>query len=608
MRSDDEYFIQRCLDGDNTAFGFLVDKYKACVYALAYSKLRNFHDAEDITQEAFIKAYRNLRTLRRWDDFSIWLHAITLNLCKMFVRGESRRIDNEFIEDQDPNIFDEFSLKAYHDDLADKSICDALDSLPEMYQQVLTLYYLGGMNSMEIAKFLGIPPTTIRQRLSRARSQLKEGVLSMMSETFEQQQLKASFTFKIVEMAKHTRIQPISITKALPLGLSLTAGILALVFGIGQNLNITDSFKALAGFTSSTESKVLDVGEFPVGVVKVSNTPIISNQQMNGNGLGFEAPSLQNALFMSPQAGDTWTKKADMPTARSYTSSSAVNGKIYVIGGYSDKGLSTVEEYDPITDTWTTKADMPTARCGLATSAVNGKIYAIGGISMNGPVTAIEEYDPAKDKWTWKANMSGNRAYLSSSVVNGKIYIIGGYFHGNPDRPLSIVEEYDPIADKITTKANMPTPRAWLSTGAVNGKIYAIGGSEHQGVAFPTVEEYDPVADKWTKKADMPTAMDCLSTCVVDGKIYVTGGLDSEVYEYNPLASIWTKKAEIPTARWFFTTSSINGKIYAIGGVAKWPDALSTVEEYDTGFGGESINLKGKLPTTWGETKTVLNR
>ena len=69
MRTEDGYVIQKCLDGEQAAFGLLVDKYKESVYALAYSKLGNFHDAEDVAQEVFIKAYEKLSTLKL--EFSV---------------------------------------------------------------------------------------------------------------------------------------------------------------------------------------------------------------------------------------------------------------------------------------------------------------------------------------------------------------------------------------------------------------------------------------------------------------------------------------------------------------------------------------------------------
>ena len=66
MRTDDGSIVQECLNGKPAAFGVLVDKYKAGIYAFVYTELRNFHDAQDVTQEVFLQAYRGLRNLRRW--------------------------------------------------------------------------------------------------------------------------------------------------------------------------------------------------------------------------------------------------------------------------------------------------------------------------------------------------------------------------------------------------------------------------------------------------------------------------------------------------------------------------------------------------------------
>jgi len=193
---------------------------------------------------------------------------------------------------------------------------------------------------------------------------------------------------------------------------------------------------------------------------------------------------------------DTWTMKANMPTARSWLSSSVVNGKIYAIGGtlaYNDTPISTVEAYDPVSNTWTRKADMPTPRVCLSTSVVNGKIYAFGGTPSQPwyrGLFAVEEYNPATNTWTKKANMPTGRTFFSTSVVNGRIYAIGGlttdYNH------LSPVEEYNPATDTWIRKADMPTARSALSTSEVNGKIYAIVGWLGSDTAISTVEEYDP--------------------------------------------------------------------------------------------------------------------
>jgi N-acetylneuraminic acid mutarotase len=184
-------------------------------------------------------------------------------------------------------------------------------------------------------------------------------------------------------------------------------------------------------------------------------------------------------------AQDTWTKKADMPTARSYLSASVVDGRIYAIGGLSDQTLSlpTEEVYDPVSDTWTRKADMPTPRLGLSTSVVHGRIYAIGGLPGAGVVGAacskVEEYDPVANTWVEKADIPMPRLCHTTVAVDDRIYAIGGHSSepGDLGTIFSTVEVYDPATKTWTRKANMPTARTGLSAGVVEGKTYAIGGT-----------------------------------------------------------------------------------------------------------------------------------
>jgi len=293
---------------------------------------------------------------------------------------------------------------------------------------------------------------------------------------------------------------------------------------------------------------------------------------------------------VSLAAEGTWTTKADMPTPRACVSTSAVNGKIYAIGGSSGYsawyfGLSTVEEYDPATDTWTRKADMPTGKTYFSTSAVNGKIYAIGGTRAGGQnhVSSVEEYDPATDTWTRKADMPTARSGFTTSTVNDKIYAIGGWVGSSTY--LSTVEEYDPVTDTWTTKSRMPRVKYVLSSSVVDGKIYAVGG--YGGNL--SVEAYDPATDTWTRKANMPMAREAGTSSVVNGRIYAMGGRPSlnganisSVIEYNATTDTWTMKANMPTPRTWLSSSEVNGKIYAIGGALTYLGApLSTVEEYD---------------------------
>ena len=105
-----------------------------------------------------------------------------------------------------------------------------------------------------------------------------------------------------------------------------------------------------------------------------------------------------NAVFEYDPSTDAWTRKADAPTVRSWQSPSAAvaDGRIYVIGGDAGPPHAEVEEYDPATNTWTARADMPTPRGALSITALNGRIYVIGGTVtlFNDVLSTVEEYYP----------------------------------------------------------------------------------------------------------------------------------------------------------------------------------------------------------------------
>ena len=304
MRTNDGYIIHKCLNGKPEVFGFLVDKYRESVFAFAYSELRNFHDAEDITQEVFIKAYRKLKTLRQYDSFHAWLYSITSHLCKDLIRSRQNRPDCEFIEDQPSEALIPSSMDSYREDMAIRTINEALDSLPQMYSQTLTLYYLGGMSIKEIAVFLGTSINAIKHRLSRARAQLKGEVLGMMSETFDQQRLKAGFTFRIVEAVKHIKIQPVPPVKSVPWILSLAVGVIFGVLSIGPGMKLLDFMPAPMSSPLPEKSGLIMTGEFPLYLLMTPEMSILSGEQGKGSGGESNRPTRQNAFSLAPKGED----------------------------------------------------------------------------------------------------------------------------------------------------------------------------------------------------------------------------------------------------------------------------------------------------------------
>ena len=600
MRTDDGYIVGKCLEGDPAAFTLLVDKYKASVYAIAYSRLKNFHDAEDVSQEVFIKIYRKLRTLRRWDNFLSWVYSITINLCKDYLRSQSRRLDTDFIEDQSPAALQNSSLKSHQEQKLFEKFNDVLDSLPETYREVLTLYYLGGLNSVEIARIRGTTPTAIRQQLVRARGHLKEDMLKTLETAFEGQKLQAGFTFRIGEMVKNIKIQPVPRIKGMPWYISISTAIIFMILSFNPRYNLLRSLGNQSGMPINSHTELIKDAEIPIDVLRISKTTFVSEsaKKEEVDMAGYFKETGSHSVIQSKQG--RWIKHADMPTGRLVLSACSLNDTVYAIGGMRDgwETISKVEAYNILFGKWTRKADMPTPRYGLATAVLNGRIYAIGGVVTGAMkvLTTVEEYDPLRNVWTQKADMPTPRSGHTASVVNGKIYVIGG---SGTDfiSALSIVEEYDPKTDRWTRKSDMPTARMSHCSEVIDGKIYVIGGQtnlwgEHRGEFTGIVEEYDPLTDSWARKTDMPTSRAFFATGAVDGKIYVMGGVSKE-YGDNALSMVdvydtstdkWSSGDDIPTSRFCLAGTTINGRIYAIGGLREKGvqsfTGLGTMEEY----------------------------
>ncbi|MBX3329975.1 MAG: hypothetical protein KF722_06220 [Nitrospira sp.] len=294
-------------------------------------------------------------------------------------------------------------------------------------------------------------------------------------------------------------------------------------------------------------------------------------------------PVFAQSAQPEPDQG-TWRTAAPMPTKRTEVAAAALDGKIYVVGGFEKPSLGnllnltitpSVEMYDPVTDRWISKAPMPVGLHHVGIGVVGGRLYIIGGYSKSGlsvwnPVATVYAYDPTTDTWTERAPMPTVRGALSVTEHDGKLYAIGGY-----DRKVNNaqVEVYDPARNVWTTGASLPTPRDHLATATVAGKIYAIGGRTDGDYSrnLAVTERYDPMTDRWIRVADLPTARSGITASMVGGWIYVFGGEGatgtfSENEAYDPVHDTWQRMAPMPTARHGLGSAVEHGRMYVISG------------------------------------------
>lgn len=202
MKLSDEAVIRRCLEGDRNAFGLLVAKYQGAVYGLCYHMVGNFADAQDLAQEAFIKAYLDLARIREPARFASWLHRITVNTCNMWLRSMKRvaALPLESIAQVWTEHGNYSSPTEYiQAEEARVSIKEALASLSEKNRLVVTLYYMDGLSCGDIGDFLSLSESAVKNRLLRARKQLREELISMAKDDFDKHKLPKDFAEKAIQ-------------------------------------------------------------------------------------------------------------------------------------------------------------------------------------------------------------------------------------------------------------------------------------------------------------------------------------------------------------------------------------------------------------------------
>ena len=173
----DAELVKRVQAGDTAAFDILVQKYQHKVVNLVGRFVSDKAECQDITQDAFIKAYRAIGNFRGESQFYTWLYRIAINTAKNYLVAQGRRPPGSDIDAQEAEQYDgQSSLKEYETperlllrDEIEATVYQAIDALPEDLRTAITLREFEGMSYEEIAQTMGCPIGTVRSRIFRAR-------------------------------------------------------------------------------------------------------------------------------------------------------------------------------------------------------------------------------------------------------------------------------------------------------------------------------------------------------------------------------------------------------------------------------------------------------
>ena len=236
-------------------------------------------------------------------------------------------------------------------------------------------------------------------------------------------------------------------------------------------------------------------------------------------------------------AACAWSMGPALPKPVHHANAAVVDGTIYVVGSMQSTSFLAIGDtwsWRPATESgWTVRAPMPagTQRGSSITGAIDGKIYVAGGL-RNGASTEVSIYDPVADGWTAGPPLPQPRDHGCGGAVGGKLYVTGGR-NANIGSTSPIVFELTPGAGWIQ-RAPMPTARGGTACGVIGDRIIVAGGEGNPAAGsrgvFPQVEAYDAVADTWATLAPMPTPRHGMGAAAWDGRLYVPGGADQQAF------------------------------------------------------------------------------
>ena len=272
MKNSDTQLIHRVLNGDDTAFSELVKKYQKQVHALAWRKIGDFHIAEEITQDTFLKAYQKLRTLKKPQRFASWLYVIAANCCNTWLHKKHFRAQllknkggarpekasySEYVVEENERI----SIQAQRE-----VVKKLLAKLPESERTVMTLHYFGEMSCTEMGVFLGVSANTIKSRLRRAQQRLKKDE-PMIREALDNFQISPNLTKTIMREVSRVELDaPFSSKPLVPWAVAAsTLAVVLIMLGFGNRQYLT-RFQKPYSFDAASEM-----------TVDIIDTPIIAN-------------------------------------------------------------------------------------------------------------------------------------------------------------------------------------------------------------------------------------------------------------------------------------------------------------------------------------------
>ena len=517
MVKDDIQLIRKVLSGDDEAFTALVRKHQKSVHALAWRRVGDFHFAEEITQDAFLRAYRGLPKLKDPGQFSGWLYVITNRLCNNWLQKDKTALtlleDTPVVEVQRTayeryvSEQNEKKGRAHREELVRK----LLAKLPESERTVMTLHYLGEMTAKEIGNFLGVSVNTITSRLQRARQRLQQHEELLVQEMLGGIQLPESLTQNIIRKVADMELIPSPTGKPfLPWMAFGVASVLVMLLLSASNQYLV-RFQKPYSFQAQSEPTI-EIIDTPI-TLNIDSKPAVRNQTGRINipsetgGIGLRA----SKEFLVPN-----TQKNSMrsSTSRWTQASGPQGGHIFNIFATSGRDLyattpTGIYRLPMNAPAWARiDTNIPTGVFEMPIAEHNDTLYI---------VSADEIFTSTDNGETWNALGPRPKGHAVGLIITDEPQSAGSQ---------SGIAMHLALQDKGLFQSTDPgTQWASLNKGLTGKRIYAVAAIGNTMFAGTNEGLYRLNSDVWEQlPIDVSSAVHALAA--FENNLYITTGAD----------------------------------------------------------------------------------
>ena len=523
--NNDSELIQHTLDGNQTAFTKLVEKYHKGIHALVWRKIGDFHIAEEITQDTFLRAYKRLRTLKDHNLFPGWIYVIASHLCTEWHRKKHLPIQS--LENTDISEIDQVSHTRYMIDKRDTETTETLreivekllKKLPESERTVMTLHYLGEMTCESISKMLGVSLNTVKSRLNRARNRLKKEE-AIIQEHFSSLRPTTNLVENITkEISKINPATPSSNKPFLPWVVSTTSAILVLLL-IGFGIQFLSLFSQPYDINSDSELmvEIIDAPINPTRKIKSDprNQPGNIDTPSRSRGSIDKLDTLKEAnltegdqtpTIEAPLLTQQWTQRDSPEAVKVSTLSSTKTNDIYAM---TPTGLYRMANNN---EKWNlVNNKLPTSNISTPIVEHNGTLY----------IPTVDAILTSEDKGkTWKSLCTYPKGEVTGLIVKdnaeGSIDIYIGLLRG-------IFFSNDAGSSWTPLNKGLALRKVYVITSIENTLFAGTDRGLFRLILEPSLENGSDKSDVW-KQLPVAKSLSIHAIKVSDHRLYLLTGL-----------------------------------------------------------------------------------